>query len=991
MAESLIEDPSCLSENSLGLSPSPQRRIRHITSIQVRNLTPFPVRDAFALALLQPSAQSQFTSHGHLSDDLDVTVGRKRSRRISSSSVNTMRSKASEDGIKSDELRGGSMGSPESRPRTGSSARVNFASPHLTSQPNGSPNRPPGAGPSIRPSNRPRTTSIVSSVSLLQTQASTSAMPSSTTRSFPAILPDNSQKALEKVINSRLIETFISITAAPSSPGSSQEILPPHSSTAASPSLLKFPSTIASPGTDKLPTEHRKSASLSSSVRKGAATPNQHATVTKTLTRRDSARTAHPAISIPADSVPKPNGRPHVPLQSLPSTSSPSKLQAANGALRPSAHTASIPNYLSSIHRPSTNPFFAIDAQSGSELAGWTDLSGENIHVECWGKVASDYTGNVGSLIGKGKENTPSKNVESKQDWKVLEEWSVNLANLVPLPEHLSSHPLQLPSNTILITLAPHDQVYYLPSKLARSRSPSPSAGYNSDPESSSRKSMISSISRELTDGERSGQFARGARRNGTSTRESRSTPKTAGWQDLLKLATLQTCIADTEESLSEIITSIDATLHGDVVAVLKREASERECLVEEIRSHCDQVKRGSEELRDRIATRKELLRVRRENLSQAQEHLEEDLSRQFEVEAELANERAQLTSLRKGLPPARTTLIATLAAIFPIELLSPPDLLYTILAVPLPIPLSSTDPAPPLSLPDHKEVTEDAVATGLGFAAQVVQLLAAYLSKSLVYPITCVGSRSLIRDGISAMVGPRMFPLFSKGVDTYRFEYGVFLLNKDIEMLMADRDLRALDMRHTLPNLKNLLLTLSDGEGTRLRTPRMVISPTTSVSGLESPRAQSPPLLELTVATSAEPEGPGSSGASTPTATATSDDRKTRSLLGFYPLAGFLRSRYPSVVGRPSVKSVSETHEGPEPAPVPSTGDTPEASSGSGEDDDDRRTIRGAGSESQTEQEVKRIPNGDGIANAGLQGHKEKSPHDADPTDVPVIVSDMG
>lgn len=33
----------------------------------------------------------------------------------------------------------------------------------------------------------------------------------------------------------------------------------------------------------------------------------------------------------------------------------------------------------------------------------------------------------------------------------------------------------------------------------------------------------------------------------------------------------------------------------------------------------------------------------------------------------------------------------------------------------------------------------------------------------------------------------------------------------------MSDRDLRALDMRHTLPNLKNLLLTLSDGEGATL------------------------------------------------------------------------------------------------------------------------------------------------------------------------------
>lgn len=27
-------------------------------------------------------------------------------------------------------------------------------------------------------------------------------------------------------------------------------------------------------------------------------------------------------------------------------------------------------------------------------------------------------------------------------------------------------------------------------------------------------------------------------------------------------------------------------------------------------------------------------------------------------------------------------------------------------------------------------------------------------------------------------------FPLYSKGVDTYRFEYAVFLLNKDIELV---------------------------------------------------------------------------------------------------------------------------------------------------------------------------------------------------------------
>lgn len=120
----------------------------------------------------------------------------------------------------------------------------------------------------------------------------------------------------------------------------------------------------------------------------------------------------------------------------------------------------------------------------------------------------------------------------------------------------------------------------------------------------------------------------------------------------------------------------------------------------------------------------------------------------------------SNLAALRSRLTPTRITLLSVAASIFPIELLSTPDLLYTILAVPLPIPLSATDPGPPLSLPSHKGVTEEGVATALGFVAQVVQLMAAYLGEVLVYPITCIGSRSLVKDGISAMVGPRMYVL---------------------------------------------------------------------------------------------------------------------------------------------------------------------------------------------------------------------------------------
>lgn len=124
---------------------------------------------------------------------------------------------------------------------------------------------------------------------------------------------------------------------------------------------------------------------------------------------------------------------------------------------------------------------------------------------------------------------------------------------------------------------------------------------------------------------------------------------------------------------------------------------------------------------------------------------------------------RDRLFTLHKTIAPVRISLIATLAFIFPIELLSGPDLLYTVLDVPLPIPLGINDPAPPLTLPGHKEVNEDVVATALGYAAFVVQLVALYLGRGLVYPVTFIGSRSLVRDGISAMVGPRMY------VDFYR------------------------------------------------------------------------------------------------------------------------------------------------------------------------------------------------------------------------------
>ncbi|KAI9883569.1 MAG: hypothetical protein M1823_004667 [Watsoniomyces obsoletus] len=59
-----------------------------------------------------------------------------------------------------------------------------------------------------------------------------------------------------------------------------------------------------------------------------------------------------------------------------------------------------------------------------------------------------------------------------------------------------------------------------------------------------------------------------------------------------------------------------------------------------------------------------------------------------------------------------------------------------------------------------------------------------------------------------------RIFPLYPKNSIQYRFEYGVFLLNKDIECLMSRLGLKVLDLRHTLPNLKYLMYILVEHAG---------------------------------------------------------------------------------------------------------------------------------------------------------------------------------
>ncbi|KAI0761681.1 hypothetical protein BD413DRAFT_238869 [Trametes elegans] len=776
-----------------GHDPEPRpsvlpRRVRHITSIQIRNLTPFPARDALASALTQPSGQSQFTPYGRLADDLDVTVGRKRGRRISAASSNRSGQRADEDGIN------GNLdhsGEPTLRRRASSRASIPLSTSASSS--NSRLTRrtsTAGSGPPARPTHRSRTLSHASSHSFHAGNSSVLSgdLATSTSAVFPSVFQDTSQKSLEKILQSRLVETFVTITllpgerlpdgTRPSTPSSVRERSQSRPST---PSRLSKDTTASSSskgatsskttarrgtvGTPTKPTagaRHAPSPSTSS-VRSSPSNHVKSPSATSTGSGRHARTPSSPSFQKTRFHAPP-------PLTSPSGASSSHSKEPSTPKARASSSTAAeddlpVPDYISPVHWPSTNPVFQL---SKYEFAPGTDLSTSKMRVEVWGRAGSpekrpaEKGPPACEPKGKGKEKQLDGD-DARSEWRVLESWDVDLSRLRPLTEDLAAHPSYLPSNTLLITLAT-GETFYLPPRSLRASSPSrpasPNAGYNSDPETELHRardvgdgSLLSPrLDASFMDDPVSPALSEF---DGSLFRRKRAA-KSASLQDILRLINLQACIWDNEQSLGEIVREIDKSVVHNKTNILLREVSERQAWVSELHEERSKVDRDSEELKDRIAVRRDDLRRRREVLALARQAHEQDLAEESQVEDTISEERARLASLRNLLPIIRSNLISIVSFIYPIDLVSPPDLLFTILDVPLPIPVAATDPAPPLSLPSHKDVTEDGVATALGYSAQVVQLLAAYMGHRLVYPVTCVGSRSMIKDGISAMVGPR-------------------------------------------------------------------------------------------------------------------------------------------------------------------------------------------------------------------------------------------
>lgn len=112
------------------------------------------------------------------------------------------------------------------------------------------------------------------------------------------------------------------------------------------------------------------------------------------------------------------------------------------------------------------------------------------------------------------------------------------------------------------------------------------------------------------------------------------------------------------------------------------------------------------------------------------------------------------------------------------------------------------------------KEELQIEIDCALGYVCQLVQLISLYLLIPLKYPIITFGSYSFICDYVSDLNdnSSKVFPLHLMKTNglIFRFEYGVNLLNKNLEQLMKSQNLSMPDLKNILGNLKTLLLFLS-------------------------------------------------------------------------------------------------------------------------------------------------------------------------------------
>ncbi|BGP42347.1 hypothetical protein JCM10449v2_006352 [Rhodotorula kratochvilovae] len=485
---------------------------------------------------------------------------------------------------------------------------------------------------------------------------------------------------------------------------------------------------------------------------------------------------------------------------------------------------AAFPVDPSSFLLPSTSPDSPICSPAlpdDPSTASWPGLRESRLRVKVFARPSHALPPSPSaSAKGKGKAQQHGDG----EDWRMLAEWDVELEGLTSLGRDPTAFP-SLPPNTLIFALAPAEPAFAPSSSSAAAAA---DTEYFTAPLPLLRRCARPAHSRRARAGAGAGadpkralsedEASPGTSASGSSDDEGNASDPGLGSGPSASLRartrpranTLRARAQAAEEARARRVLVLERSRRETRMVRAAGWDAERELAETQDRVDDLEAVRGAveQELADELAelsARREALRARRARLEQARRMDEANQLRLEKQREELDEQTRSLADIAAMSRTRRTQLITLLSHIFPIEPVAPspadeapPHLLFSIVG--LALPNSSFPPS----------YSDDALSSALGYAAQVTHLLAAYLGVPLCYPLRCRASRSVVLDEISMMKGPRAFPLYGRGVDQYRFDYGVFLLNKNIEQLMYSQGLTVLDLRNTLPNLKTLVLSLS-------------------------------------------------------------------------------------------------------------------------------------------------------------------------------------
>lgn len=306
-----------------------------------------------------------------------------------------------------------------------------------------------------------------------------------------------------------------------------------------------------------------------------------------------------------------------------------------------------------------------------------------------------------------------------------------------------------------------------------------------------------------------------GSLRHNKTAGTQRTSPSSS-FDALLRLSKLDDSIQDALATRDQLANDLELLLQENKQALCERdevaEAEDRLKTIEfakkTVEKQLEKAQKQQEEKRQSLSSRRKLMDTDSASRGAV-------LTRMQQERSDLPISREEHNVKRRAVQNQRRRICEDIQGCYPIEPVSGKPLAFSIRELHLPN-AEDLDSEPP-----------EVISAALGHVAHVLQLLAFYLKQALPYPVTPRGSSSTVYDPISLLQHNsrstsanaeqtlRTYPLFSKSVPRFRFEYAVFLLNQDIRVLLESAyNLRVLDIRQTLPNLKYLLFVATAGEG---------------------------------------------------------------------------------------------------------------------------------------------------------------------------------